>query len=150
MNSLKKRKHGYLIHIWADKNVKGTVVNRALPSWYEGSLEITLTVPLQIKKCQSINQLNRFFILCFTLLYMRSEPLMLAIRVRFKKADVYVWKLLTCSIIICIHFAFKYFNQKCKFEICSSIEYLQVLVFLNEKPNVYIGALPHYHPPPPV
>ena len=68
MNSLKKRKHGYLIHILADKNVKGTVVNRAWPSWYEGSLEITLTVPLQIKKCQSMNQLNRFLILLFYVL----------------------------------------------------------------------------------
>ena len=34
------------IHIWPDKAFKGTVVNQALAYLYEGSLEITLTVPL--------------------------------------------------------------------------------------------------------
>ena len=32
LNSLKKQKHKYLIHIWSDKAFKGTVVNRALLS----------------------------------------------------------------------------------------------------------------------
>ena len=39
--------HGYLIHTWSDKALKGTVVSRALPCLKWGSLEITLTVPLQ-------------------------------------------------------------------------------------------------------
>ena len=43
-NSLKKEKHAYLIHTWLDQACKGTVVNRALPSLHEGSLEITCTV----------------------------------------------------------------------------------------------------------
>ena len=42
-NSLFKQKHRYLIHTWSDK---ATLVNRALPSFYRGSLEITLTIPL--------------------------------------------------------------------------------------------------------
>ena len=32
---------------WTGKDFKGTVVNRTLPSLHEGSLEITLTVPLR-------------------------------------------------------------------------------------------------------
>ena len=32
----------------ADKALKGTFFTRALPSLYEGSLEITLTVPLNL------------------------------------------------------------------------------------------------------
>ena len=35
-----------LIHTWSDKAFKGNVVNRAAPFLHEGSLEITLTVPL--------------------------------------------------------------------------------------------------------
>ena len=31
-NSLKKQKHGYLFHTLLDKALKGTVVNRTLPS----------------------------------------------------------------------------------------------------------------------
>ena len=46
INSLKKQKHGYLIHTWSDNDFKGTVVNRALSCFYRGSLEITRTVPL--------------------------------------------------------------------------------------------------------
>ena len=30
INSLKKQKHGFLIHAWPDKTFKGTVVNRAV------------------------------------------------------------------------------------------------------------------------
>ena len=44
-----KQKYWYLIHTWSersDKPFKCTVVNQALPSLYGGSLEITLTVPL--------------------------------------------------------------------------------------------------------
>ena len=37
-------KHGYLIHTWSDKDFKGSVVNRALPSLHGGSLEIMLTI----------------------------------------------------------------------------------------------------------
>ena len=37
INSLKKQKHGYLIHTWSDKAFKGIVVNRALPSLLGGS-----------------------------------------------------------------------------------------------------------------
>ena len=43
INSLKQQKHGYLIHTWSDKALKGTIANRALPSF---QFEITLTVPL--------------------------------------------------------------------------------------------------------
>ena len=32
INSLKKQNHGYLIHTWPDLALKGTVVNRAVPS----------------------------------------------------------------------------------------------------------------------
>ena len=38
----------YFLHFCSDKGFKGTVVNRALLSLHEGSLEITLTVPLTI------------------------------------------------------------------------------------------------------
>ena len=40
-----KQKHGYLIITGSDKAFKGTVVNRALPSLYGGSLKIRFTVP---------------------------------------------------------------------------------------------------------
>ena len=41
----KTQKHWYIIYTWSDKAFMGTVVNRALPSFQRGSLEITLTVP---------------------------------------------------------------------------------------------------------
>ena len=47
INSLKKLKHGDLIHTWSDKAFKGTVVNRALTSLHGESLEITFTVLLR-------------------------------------------------------------------------------------------------------
>ena len=46
MHSFKKRKYGYVIHTWSDNAFKSTFVNRALTSLNEGSLEISLTVPL--------------------------------------------------------------------------------------------------------
>ena len=46
MNSLKKQKNAYLIHTWSDEAFKGTVVNRTMSSLHGGSLEITLTVPI--------------------------------------------------------------------------------------------------------
>ena len=46
INSLKKQKHGYLIHTWLEKAFKGTVVNGALV----GSLEITFKSPFKLKK----------------------------------------------------------------------------------------------------
>ena len=46
INSLTKQKHALLIKTWSDKALKGTVLNRTLPYLHEGSLEITLTVPL--------------------------------------------------------------------------------------------------------
>ena len=46
MISLKKQKHGYLVHTWSDKAFMGTVVNRTLSSLHGVSLEITLTVSL--------------------------------------------------------------------------------------------------------
>ena len=46
INSWKEQKHAYLIYTWSDMDFKGTVVNRALPFLHEGSLKITLTVPL--------------------------------------------------------------------------------------------------------
>ena len=43
MNSLKRQKHGYIINIISNNAIKGTVRNRAQPSFYEGrSLQITL------------------------------------------------------------------------------------------------------------
>ena len=47
INSLKKHKHWYLIQTWTDKAFKGTFVTRTLPSLQEGSLKITLAVPLK-------------------------------------------------------------------------------------------------------
>jgi len=44
IKSLKKQKHGYLIHSLSDNDIKGIVVNRALPYLHEGLLEITLSV----------------------------------------------------------------------------------------------------------
>ena len=44
LSNLKKRH--YLQHYWSDKGFKSTFVNRVLPSLHGGSLEITLTVPL--------------------------------------------------------------------------------------------------------
>ena len=41
IHSLKEQIHGYLIQIY-----QGTVVNRTLPSFHGGSLQMTLTVPL--------------------------------------------------------------------------------------------------------
>ena len=46
INSLKKLEHGCLIYTWSDKAFKNSIVNRTLLSLQEGSLEITLTVPL--------------------------------------------------------------------------------------------------------
>ena len=43
----KTKKHGYLIHTWSGKALKGTGVIQALSSFDRGSLEITLTVPLR-------------------------------------------------------------------------------------------------------
>ena len=43
---LKKQKHGYLIHTWSDKDLKGAVVNREVSCLNGGSLEITLRGPL--------------------------------------------------------------------------------------------------------
>ena len=37
-NNLQKHKHGYLIHTWSDRAIKGASVNRALPSLHKGSL----------------------------------------------------------------------------------------------------------------
>ena len=38
-NRLKKLKHGYLINTSSDKDFKGTVVNRALPSLHGDNLK---------------------------------------------------------------------------------------------------------------
>ena len=46
INCLKKRNH--LIYTWWDKGFKGTVVNRTWLSVHWGSLEITLTYPLNM------------------------------------------------------------------------------------------------------
>ena len=52
INSLKKQKHEYPIHI-LDKALKGTVVTRALKSFREGSLEITRTVSFKFTSLTS-------------------------------------------------------------------------------------------------
>ena len=49
INSLKKQKHGYLMHTWSDKAYKGTIVNQALSYFHGGSLEITLSVLKALK-----------------------------------------------------------------------------------------------------
>ena len=52
-NTFQKQKHCYLkIHILSDNAFKGTVVNQASSYLNAGSLEITLTVPLNNKYCQ--------------------------------------------------------------------------------------------------
>ena len=48
MNSLKKQKHGYLIHTWSDKAFMGTAVKQALPSLHGGSVEIALIAPYDL------------------------------------------------------------------------------------------------------
>ena len=44
----------YLIHSLSDKSFKGTVVNLAVSSLHRGSLEQTLTVPLNVFHEQSL------------------------------------------------------------------------------------------------
>ncbi len=46
ISSFKTYQHSYIIQPLSDTAFKGVIVNRALPSLHEGSLEITLTVPL--------------------------------------------------------------------------------------------------------
>jgi len=48
-NSLKIQKHEYLVHTWSDKALKGTNCKSGIAKHLgiEGSLEITLTVPLK-------------------------------------------------------------------------------------------------------
>ena len=46
-NIFKKQKYWYITHTWSDKAFKGTVVNRVLPFFDGGLLEITLTFPLK-------------------------------------------------------------------------------------------------------
>ena len=48
INSLKKQKHGYLIHTWSDKAFKGIVVIRTLPL----NFNITLSVPVKSLFCE--------------------------------------------------------------------------------------------------
>ena len=36
----------FVTHIWSVKAFKGTFINQALPSFHGGSIEITLTDPL--------------------------------------------------------------------------------------------------------
>ena len=45
-DNLKIEKRQYLSHYWSDKNFRENVVNRERSSLHDGSLEITLTVPL--------------------------------------------------------------------------------------------------------
>ena len=45
LNRLKKQNHGYSIHTWSDKAFKGTLVNGALSSLYEGWLEMVTYSP---------------------------------------------------------------------------------------------------------
>ena len=59
---------GYRIHTWSDKAFKGTVLNRASPLLYSGSIEIPLTVPLKEIRNISI-QITFFFILCIENLF---------------------------------------------------------------------------------
>ena len=59
---------GYHIHTWSDKAFKGTVLNRASPLLYSGSIEISLTVPLKEIRNISI-QITFFFILCIENLF---------------------------------------------------------------------------------
>ncbi len=46
LNSFQNQKHGVLIQTWSEKAFKGIPLNRVLQFLYVGSLEITLTVPL--------------------------------------------------------------------------------------------------------
>ena len=48
LNILESGQRQFLPHFLSDLSFKGTVVNRALLSFHGGSLEITLTVPLNI------------------------------------------------------------------------------------------------------
>ena len=45
LSEINLEKRRYLSHYRSQKGFKGTVVNQALPSLHEGSLENTLTVP---------------------------------------------------------------------------------------------------------
>ena len=58
--SLKKQKHGYLIHTWSDKAFNGTVVNRAMSSVHGESLGNTLTVPLTYYESINVKRYDDF------------------------------------------------------------------------------------------
>ena len=58
---IKHNNDKYLLQPWSINCVKGTVVNRALPSLHEGSLKIMPKVPklsFLIRICTGINKLN--------------------------------------------------------------------------------------------
>ena len=65
INCFKKQNH--LIYTWWDKVFKGTVVNRTWFSMHWGSLEITLTVPLN--KVLLVLQLTHSFQMYKKILY---------------------------------------------------------------------------------
>ena len=50
MISFPNYKYGYLLHTWSEEAFKGTVVNQTLTSLHGGSIEIPITVPLNIIK----------------------------------------------------------------------------------------------------
>ena len=70
-NTFQARKRRYLSNHWSDKDLKGTVVNRACPSLNGGSLKITATIPLiKIVLLQDFNMC--FYCLFDTLFPQRS------------------------------------------------------------------------------
>ena len=98
-NSLKKQNRGYLINIWSDKAVKGTVVYRALPYMQKGSIEMTFTVPLSyITICVFLirvfvysSEYTRFSIHFLT--YRKLKPFNFYVRTYISNCELFLNKL---------------------------------------------------------
>ena len=58
INSFQNYKHSHLIHTWSGKAFKGTIVNRALPSLHDGSLEIIYRETLNNEYIKRIHQMS--------------------------------------------------------------------------------------------
>ena len=63
---LNLEKRQYLPHYWSDKGFKGIVVNLALSSLAVGSLEITLTVPLNLRGVRQLSCLKKYLTFGFS------------------------------------------------------------------------------------
>ena len=100
----------YLINPWSDNALKGTVVNRALPSLQGGSFEITLTVPLNTlnksldkgnKKLQSSPYISKHdFWFQFLISTKLSSSLDTHKQGNKEKLSINSFSLITCNLLI--------------------------------------------------